>query len=203
MKKIFFVSAAVLLLAAGCGKKQAGPYETASQKSTGQQSFRALASGKPQKCEIKFSQENNQNQGTVYVANGKMRNDSTATVSGKTMVSHMILDNNTVYTWMEGQTTGFKMQATATEEQKTDGQQKRPVDLDQKVDYSCEGWSVDGSVFVPPANITFTDFSSLIPKIPAQNSAPAAGNQNAAACAACDQVPASAQAQCKAALGCK
>lgn len=202
MKKILIVSAAVLLLAAGCGKKPAQPSQTAAQKSSGQQTFRELAAGKPQKCEVKFSQDNAQSQGTVYVGGGKMRNDSTATVEGKTVVSHMILDGNTIYTWMDGQTTGLKMQATPTEAEKSQAGQQKPVNLEQKVDYTCEGWSVDTSLFTPPANITFSDFSSLIPKVPTP-SASAGASQNAAACAACDQAPEASRAQCKTALGCK
>jgi len=203
MKKVLIVSAAVLLLAAGCGKKQAEqPEQKASQKSTGQQTFKELASGKPQKCEVRFNQEGNQSQGTMYVGGGKMRNDSTATVAGKTIVSHMILDGNTIYTWVDGQSTGFKMEATASEAEKSQAGKQKPVNLEQKVNYTCESWSVDTSLFSLPANITFSDFSSLIPKIQAPTANMGAG-QNASACAACDQVPASSRAQCKAALGCK
>ena len=203
MKKVLIVSAAVLLLAAGCGKKPVEqPSQTASQKSSGQQTFKELASGKPQRCEVKFNQDNAQSQGTVYVGNGKMRTDSTATVAGKSIVSHMILDGNTIYTWVDGQTTGFKMQVTPTEAEKSQASQQKPVNLEQKVDYSCEGWSVDNSLFTPPSNVTFSDFSSLMPKVPAP-SANVGASQNAAACAACDQAPEASRAQCKAALGCK
>lgn len=202
MKKILIVSAAVLLLAAGCGKKPAQPSQKVSQKSSGQQTFKELASGKPQKCEVKFSQDNAQSQGTVYVGEGKMRSDSTATMDGKTVVSHIILDGNVIYTWVDGQGTGFKMPATLSEAEKSQAGQKRPVDLEQKVSYTCEDWSVDNSLFTPPSNVIFTDFSNLVPKMPAPG-ANVGASQHAAACSACEQAPEASRAQCKAALGCK
>lgn len=203
MKKILIFTA-VLLLAAGCGKKVSNENKQQSpdqnQKTSGQQSFKALASGKPQKCEVTFNQDGNaQTKGSTFVGNGKMRGDYTSTVAGKTIVSHMIMVDQTVYTWMDGQTTGFKMKADQETTSPTQGQTAKPVDLEQKVDYVCENWHEDPSQFTPPTSVTFSDFSDMIPK----SIQPTGSNGQPAACSACDQAPAEAKAQCKAALGCK
>lgn len=204
MKKILIV-AAVMLLAAGCGKKVSNenkpqtPEQT--QKVSGQESFKVLALGKPQKCAVSFNQDSNtETTGSTYVGNGKMRGDYTSVVAGKTIVSHMIMVDQNIYSWMDGQTTGFKMKAgQENTSSTTQGQTGKALDIEQKVNYSCENWSEDLSQFTPPASITFSDFSDMIPK----SIKPTGAAGQTAACSACDQAPAEAKAQCKAALGCK
>jgi hypothetical protein len=169
-----------------------------------------LAAGKPVKCTITPSADNENMSGTFYVANGKVRGDYSVNAAGQNMSGHMIALGSTSYTWLEGQTTGFKMTALANEKTNanagTPAASQQGFDASLKMNYHCGVWSADPSVFALPANVKFTDFNAgaMMPPTTAGGSvktnAPAG---NAAECAACDQVPASYRAQCKSALGCK
>src|SRR5690348_5372006 len=110
--KLLFLSVALLLLAAACNKggnkgsagQESNSNQTKNQTAKqGQGSFKELmASGQPQKCDSSFSSQGNTSTGTIYVAAGQMRGDFSTEVQGKTMQSHMIVKDQTVYNWVEG-----------------------------------------------------------------------------------------------------
>src|SRR5690349_6298897 len=108
--KVLFAAVAILFLAAACNKggnppKNSGDQkpEAAEQSAKGQSSFKDLmAMGKPLKCDATFTMKDTTSTGTIYVASGKMFGVFTAQVQGKTMQTHMIVVNQTVYTWIEG-----------------------------------------------------------------------------------------------------
>jgi hypothetical protein len=141
--------------------------------------------------------------GTVYsTTDGMIRADVTmqGPKSGKTD-GHMIKTGDDVYAWTGGSGAKLRfdqsMQTTSTS----------TVDLDQKVSYSCSNWTKDSSKFTVPTNVKFIDISAMM-----HGGAPGAASATVGAqasvsvtaqCAACEQLPASAKAQCKAALQCK
>lgn len=214
-KKILIFAASIILLAAGCGKKPAvqPTSQTPAQSNatgSGQSSLKGLMmGGVSQKCDVSSSTANSQSQGTVYVSGGKMHGDFTSTVDGKTMVSHMINDGTTIYTWVDGQAMAIKMSATAAQNTQASGssaQGKQAVDANAQYRYNCSAWNANNSLFIPPSNINFTDESSLM--VPPAGAGASAGastgsaNSNAAACSACNNAGAG-KAQCLAALHCQ
>lgn len=156
-----------------------------------------LALGQSQQCT--FSDPSG-NAGTVYIANAKMRGDFNTTTDGKVVASHMIVDQPTAYVWMDGQTTGFKMSLdTVKQPQGKTGN----VDIDKKVDYTCESWSMDPTLFTLPSTVAFSDMGSFsVPSGAMEVSGTPASSSNAEQCAACNSLPAASQAQCKQALNC-
>lgn len=165
--------------------------------------------GASQKCTVSFSNNNSQSQGTIYLSGGKMRGDFTAQVQGKAMVSHMINDGTTTYTWVDGMATGFKMQNQAAKASATPtgtmDNQHQSVDPNAKYNYNCSAWSADGSMFVQPSGINFSDMSSMMMNGSSTGSAGASAggsaNSNASMCAACANAG-TGKAQCLAALHC-
>jgi len=202
-----------------------------SQASTQKKSlFDFFSMAGSQKCT--FSDDTNKSAGTVYVSSGKMRGDfqESNNSTGKTEQTHMINDGTYVYMWTDGQNNGYKMsdqfvkqEEAQSSEAKTPSnaggnpQPSQGVDMHQKANYSCGGWSADNSLFTPPSDVSFTDYSSMMQgqgtmmhggstgtttQQGSQGSAPAGGN--AAACSECNQAPAgSARNQCLAALHCQ
>jgi hypothetical protein len=155
-------------------------------------SFRQLlASQTSQECTFQDAEGNG---GTVAVANGNMRGDFTSTINGEMTNSHMIVRDNTVYTWADGMTTGFQLSLDATAE--ADAEAGESVDLDREVDYECHPESVDASRFDLPEGITFTDVSAVL-------EGSAEGELELNQCGACEAIadPAARQ-QCLQALGC-
>ncbi len=164
-----------------------------------------LSSGAAQKCTFSQTSDSGTSEGTTYVSGGKVRGDFTTTSSGKTMTSHMISDGKTSYIWTEGEKTGFKMTATdaspsTVQKDSADNPVNSQADLDQKADYKCSSWIVDGSVFTPPSNVTFTDFSQMLNP----SSAPSQGSGSAPSqCSYCDSLTGDDKTQCRSAFGCK
>lgn len=161
---------------------------------------------------LKCNYKDDTTESTFYVADKKMRSDASMTIDGKVLQNHTIMIDNTSYVWNEGDKTGFKMaipaeNSEASTNSNTTGKNTE-VDLNKKANYNCSNWSKDEAMFEVPGSVEFKDLSSLIPaspKMPALNETnPDQENKSLKdnKCAACDSVPADAQAQCKQALGC-
>ncbi len=179
---------------------------TATGNQDGSKSLKdLLTSGVAQKCTFSQTDESGISEGTTYVSGGKIRGDFTTTASGKVTKSHMISDGKTSYIWSEGEKNGFKMIVDESDsaDTKTDNS-NAPVsgeaDLNQKADYKCSGWVVDGSFFTPPSSVTFSDLSQILNPSPAPSQE---SGSSSSQCSYCDSLSGDDKTQCRAALGCK
>lgn len=167
-----------------------------------------LGLGRSQKCT--YSEPESGSSGTVYVSGNESRADFAYKLpDGAEQVSHMIIKEDKMYLWIEGEETGYLMSLSEDEDgQESEGEAQAPetVDLDQAIDYRCEDWSVDDSKFTLPAGVEFKDLSALI-----EFEAPEAGETGsleesdspADACVVCDSLPVEAQEQCRESLNCE
>lgn len=181
---------------------------TVGTETSGPKSLKDLIlGGVAQKCT--YTDTTSGTEGVSYIANGKVRADYTTSEGTTTTNGHMIADGTTSYVWMDGQDTGFKMSFDLNEEAATDvpevpeGQDNQALDVNEAMDYKCSPWLVDGSMFSPPSNVTFTDFSSMLPTA-GTGTAPDAGTGQGIpnACAACDSLNGEAKTSCLQALNC-
>lgn len=204
------VGLVVIALIAGWfvfGKDKAGTNDM-EEMMQGRSSLKALLTvNDPQKCTFADNTDAGDTSGTVYVANGKMRGDFVATTDAGPMNSHMVVVNNTGYIWSDGMQDGFKISLDAMEDAQDTQNQNTAVDLDKEVDYSCENWRADESMFNLPANITFSDMNemmnSMMNQMNVEMDADADVSGDVNRCAACDQAPEGiAREQCLMALGC-
>ena len=104
-------------------------------------------------------------QGTVYVAGGKVRGDFSVPENGVTTTSHMISMSNTSYIWTDSQKTGIKMayNPNATPSASATSTSSAGVDMNKPMNYSCGAWAEDDSLFALPKGVTFQDVSSVVP----------------------------------------
>lgn len=154
--------------------------------------LKELMSAGSQKCDFKDSESGANIEGTVFAGNNKVRGDFSTTIDGQKTTGHMIVDEKTMYTWVDNPKVGFKASVDANQAQTSANQQ---FDPNKKLDFRCSNWSIDASVFVLPADIKFSEIS-----LPSAN--PSGSKNNSSQCSACDAVPAEARAQCRSALGC-
>lgn len=170
-----------------------------------------LLGGVAQKCTFSNVSDNTSVEGVTYVAGGKVRGDFTTNDGTTTTQGHMIADGTTSYMWMDGQDTGFKMafdiNAADAQETPSDDQSGsyQSLDIDEDMNYNCSPWGVDGSMFTPPANVTFTDFSAMTLPSSGTGVSPDDGDGSGGipnACAACDSLDGDAKTQCLTALNC-
>ena len=158
-----------------------------------------ISSGQAQKCTFKDKSASVNVEGTTYVASGKMREDFNSVVGEKNIMMHMIVNDKTSYTWMDGQTTGYKMVFDpAKMGAPTGSQQSQSVDINKVIDYNCSGWTVDGSMFTPPANVKFSEVGGVMEPTGSTGTKTAPQNQ----CAACDYLSGDAKTQCRTQLNC-
>lgn len=159
-----------------------------------------------------FTDTTSNSSGTVFVANKKVRGDFNSAISGKTMMSHMIIDSNNVYIWTDGESEGYKTSFEAiTEVQSQMSDAKMPginttPDFDEKVDLKCQDWNADQTKFTPPSSVKFTDYSEMMKNLKDTGSQMMQGDNNidvkAIQCQSCENLPADSKAACKSALGC-
>jgi len=108
----------------------------------------------PLKCTYKTD---DQNFATAYLQNKKYYAEITS--AGK--LGYIILIDNCLWSWSKDQAQGVKMCFQPKEGQDiwTDVQNQ---DKTANVDYNCAPAIVNDSVFTPPSNIKFSDFSELM-----------------------------------------
>jgi hypothetical protein len=151
----------------------------------------------------------NQTTGTIFVAGQgqKMQGDFTVSLADQApMTSHLIHDGEYNYIWSDGQAQGIKMKIDPENEAlfpEQGEESENQIDETTPVDFDCRRWNVDESKFVPPATVTFVNFSAQLEGFMAPS---ATGNDSSSAqdkCGVCDQVPAgAARDQCLQAMGC-
>lgn len=117
-----------------------------------------ISSGESRKCTLSQAISGNNVLFTIYVGNNKMRWDMSVekTATSPAMTSSVIMDNDFMYAWSSAANYGIKSPIGAA------GQQVDPnFDLDAQHAFDCSGWNVDGGVFTPPANVTFTQYGVM------------------------------------------
>ncbi len=134
---------------------------------SGIETLAALAKqGKSLECQIVLerSEAEGNIEGTYFTHDGKLRGDFMvpAPELGGKIVSSMIVDTDMLFVWttIDTKTIGFKSDLTVRD---SDIPTKEPIALDESVKYTCTEWeAVDGSVFIPPATVPFTDADASV-----------------------------------------
>ena len=123
------------------------------------------AQGKDLECQVVYEQtgQGGATEGTYFTSNGSVRGDFVVPSPdfGGTIVSSMIVGGSSMYVWstIGNDTFGFKSDITSD----TEIDSNEPVPLDVQVKYTCTEWeNVDGSIFVPPTDVTFKDLGTVI-----------------------------------------
>ncbi len=199
---VIVLGGAAFIMSKNSSKAPVSTQVTQNEKpASNQKSLKSLkdliASGQAQKCTFKDKSASVNVEGTTYVAGGKMRGDFNSMVGEKNIMMHMIASDKTSYTWMDGQTTGYKMVFDPADMAAPTGSQQS-VDINKVIDYNCSNWSVDSSVFTPPANVKFSELGAVAAPTGSTGTKTVPQNQ----CAACDYLSGDAKTQCRTQLNC-
>ncbi len=156
-----------------------------------------LTKGSAQTCT--FTTE--KSKGTVYIDGKKMRQDFEVVVDDKTMKSHVIVIDNTFYSWEEGGKTGIKMafDPNATSPPAAGDPNAGPngsFDTETNMDYKCSPGVVSSNIFSLPNDITFNSFDIPSEDIPSDSSS------SSSQCAYCNNLTGDDKTQCLTALKC-
>ena len=213
-KKVLIIAGVVLVLAFGAyffmssnkskGSVGLGDKNATENTTTGNQDEKKslqdlLSLNVSQQCT--FSDPDSKSSGRIYISNKKMRSDYSVTTDNGAINSHSLLEGDTVYLWMDGQTQGYKMAISKEDQQNTTNDTNGPqgsMDVNRKLDYKCSVWVADSLLFTKPDGITFQDLNAVL-----DQSKKTLEETKSTQCQACDNLPAgSAQDQCRTSLGC-
>lgn len=151
---------------------------TESDTVTGSASILGLMNGvkgKNTECTFVFTGNSSRSEGTGFFIDGQARVDMLYNdEKSKQIASYMIMDirADTMYVWtlVDGEQTGMKMSISENEKMATKLKNYTPaktspvaqqISPDSDVQYTCKPWSPDATVFVPPADVAFTDMSDM------------------------------------------
>lgn len=195
-KKLLIVVVVLLLLAGGwyymSSIKSVSPL-TQSPNSTEQKSENVslkglISKGIPQTCTF----IDKESKGTVYVDGGKVREDFETTVDDKVMKSHVIVMDNAIYNWTDGEKNGIKMtfdpKATpvAVAAESPSAGSSGNFNADTSMNYKCGVWLPDSGKFALPSDVAFSSFDT-----------------STSQCSYCNALSGDDKTQCLTALKCK
>lgn len=169
------VAAAVIILGAGFvylfdkAKPATQPNSTVATQITPAKSSVAgtvadiFKTSKDEKCTFDSKTSDSETKGTIYATQNKDYGTFALTSSGKTTTNYVIRNANSFYIWGGSLPTGIKMTMSVDDLAKniSSSQYSGSFNANQKVDYNCTNWTVDESLFTPPANIKFTNFGGV------------------------------------------
>lgn len=121
-----------------------------------------LDAGQDKKC----TYDKDSDSGTMYFADQMLRIDMQRKSGSKTKSGHVIVKESEQYVWYDAEKSGLKFKLPK-KSSSVDTTTSGGVSPTAKYDFECSSWSADESMFTPPSDISFTDFSQI--KIPATN----------------------------------
>lgn len=121
-----------------------------------------MKAGEIKKC----TYNDDESAGTMYFArNERLRMDYRSKADPANSGS-AIITSGQQYVWSNSTKQGVKFAFTPSgAESQNQSSSQQNVDVNKKYNFTCENWLLDESVFTPPADVKFTDFSTL-PALP-------------------------------------
>ena len=140
---------------------------------TGMGSFVSLMGlGSSVRCEFTSTSEGQSTEGVFYTDGERFRVNAVAQAEMSTFDSNIINDGAFTYVW--GSSPEGAMAMKMSNETNTDVDvpeaagysytqtQSEQFDVEKEVQYDCDWWDVDESLFVPPADIDFMDMQAMM-----------------------------------------
>lgn len=162
-----------------------------------------LKSGKTQKCTFSSEDPNSgSTERTVYLTGNQMRSDISMTINGKSSAINMIRNGNDTYIWGSSIPNNMGIKMTISQDDLiSDTASKNYLDVTQKVDYKCESWTVNSTVFSLPTNIKFSDISGVMQD--AIKAKPSTTGSPSSQCSICNSLVGEAKTACLSSFNCQ
>lgn len=213
--------AAVILLGAGGlflfskNKTASTPNSTVAKNATEQKEMAGEGSikdiftnGANKKCTFDVKSENGETMGTIYNSGKNAYGEIQVKTTNKTQKTFVIRDNETFYMWGDSFPTGIKMTLSLDEMAgKLSGVEsgnQTTVTPSVNSDFKCSDWTVDSSKFKVPANVKFTDMSSVtnMNTKPTGTSQTTGAMEGSSQCSICNSLSGAAKTACLTQFSC-
>lgn len=155
-----------------------------------------FASGQNKKCTFEVAgKTGGKTLGTFYVSGANAYGTFDVTTNGKTQTTYIVRNGDTNYIWGGALPTGIKMKLSVDELSKNT-QASQSLNIDQNTNFNCSGWTVDNSLFTPPANVKFTDVGAMMGPSTLPSSGSSTEQQHTYQCAACNALTGENKTSC-------
>jgi len=160
-----------------------------------------LGLGKSLKCSWSVTDEGTTVEGIVYVSGQKTKTETRVKNQEMDTTTYFLTDNNTAYSWSQGQTQGYKFNLEDIDQDSEDQKDDELENDDyaevwsEQYEYKCQPWQPDASVFELPADINFIDMGEQTKQIQQQ-----AEEMKQEMRIMCDKLPEQQKAECLAGL---
>ena len=121
--------------------------------------------GESMECSFTFTDADGASgEGTSFFDGERVRMDTMVQFDGQTYNASNIIRSNEMYAWgtMPQGEFAIVMPLEDGMEDEEFMDEEAPVGVDEEVDYDCQPWSVDNSVFTPPQDVEFMDMSEMM-----------------------------------------
>lgn len=117
----------------------------------------------PAECTFTFITDDGvPGEGTAFVADDRVRIDAMVVRFDETYVTRTIVAADRLYMWGDMGGGDFAVTMSVTNDHTAQPfRDELPFGLDDQVAYACRSWTVDGSVFAPPAAVQFLSADEL------------------------------------------
>lgn len=125
-----------------------------------------IARGGSFKCTFASNVTGAKSSGTYYIIGKSIRADMISNTGGKSVDVHIIIKDGYMYNWSNASPMAIKLPIAANEDPAASfSGATNYTQGNNALNYHCEASSVDPSLYVPPANIKFTEMpSATMPK---------------------------------------
>ncbi len=130
---------------------------------SGNGSFAYLSSlGQNLQCDISVFETGVAVSGEVYIAGESLRADMEMGQGGAVYSSHLIKQQNTLYSWSITPYGDYALQSEITN---GNGESKNDASFEEPVEYNCSPWEVDEEMFVLPEGVEFKTMEEMVPEV--------------------------------------
>jgi hypothetical protein len=160
-----------------------------------------IKEGKPIKCSYNVTTDQGSSSGIFYVSGEDMRTESKVVAGDTTTESYVIKKGEIIYMWDPKTLSGYQMAATEEMiDNDIESYESAEIpdimkDINTNMDYDCDTWIIDNSMFDLPENVTFMDLSTLGEQM--QES-----QEPGDLCAMCEELPDEQKSACLENFGC-
>ena len=185
--KKFILALSILLAAsltlAGCSKNDDNQGESSSNDNQEQNENgfvgtleELINKGESYQCSASYDVDGVSISTAYYIdaKNEKSRTDTTSTMNGNPVITHTIINTDASYTWQEGASQGTKITFDEVDESEAEDLAEGNEDdydnepllaadnyLEDDLNFECDKWRVDESMFELPSGVEFRDLSDL------------------------------------------
>lgn len=122
--------------------------------------------GENLRCSFNTITDEGEANGTMYISGENARGEFDVTTQEDTLTTNVIRAGDMFYMWGDAFETGIQMEVSIDEwaQSMQNPESADPGAFDPNIQYefNCDSWTVDSSLFTPPADIEFVSFQSMM-----------------------------------------